>query len=87
MIERVVKIVNPLGIHARPSTSLVKIASKYSDNIDLYCENNKASAKSIMGIMTLAMAEGVEVKVVVSGNNEVNALEDICNALIKVYEY
>jgi phosphocarrier protein len=87
MIERVVKIVNPLGIHARPSASLVKIASKYSDNIELYCENNKSSAKSIMGIMALAMAEGVEVKVVVSGNNEVNALEDICNALIKVYEY
>ena len=48
MIERVVKIVNPLGIHARPSASLVKIASKYSDNIELYCENNKSSAKSIM---------------------------------------
>ena len=87
MIERVVKIVNPLGIHARPSASLVKIASKYSDNIDLYCENNKASAKSIMGVMTLAMAEGVEVRVVVSGNNEVKALEDICNALTKIYEY
>lgn len=40
-----------------------------------------------MSIMTLAMAEGVEVKVVVSGNNEVNALEDICNALTKIYEY
>lgn len=88
MLERVVIIKNQAGIHARPSGEIVKTAGKYPNTIiTLYCDDGKANAKSIIEVMMLAMPEGTEVKVKVEGNDSENALNDICNALTKIYEY
>ncbi|MCK9440295.1 MAG: HPr family phosphocarrier protein [Methanothrix sp.] len=87
MLERVVRVINQFGIHARPSGTIVKIASKYPNKITLYYEENKANAKSIIETMMLAMPEGAYIRVEVEGNDSENALNDICNALTKNYEY
>lgn len=87
MLERIVTILNPAGIHARPSASIVKIASKYQNNITLYANNSKANAKSIIEVMMLAMPEGTEVKVTVDGNSAEQVLDDMCNGLTGIYEY
>jgi phosphocarrier protein len=88
MVTKTVTILNPLGIHARPSGCIVGLAVKYkTEQITLFFNNQKANAKSIMDILSLAMTEGSEVKVEVEGNDENYVLEAICEALVKIYEY
>ena len=58
MTERKIKITNKLGIHARPASMIVKTASDYDADIYIDKDGNQVSAKSIMGLMTLAASCG-----------------------------
>ena len=58
MSEHKLKIVNKLGIHARPASMIVRTASKFDADIFIDKDGVKVSAKSIMGLMTLAASCG-----------------------------
>ena len=73
MIEEELTISNRLGIHARPASYLVKIASRFTSKIQLRKDGAEADAKSIMSIMMLAAASGAQVSVVVEGPDERDA--------------
>jgi phosphocarrier protein len=77
MKEKKVKIVNKLGLHARPASLLVQTAMKYSSNITIIKDEYKVDAKSIMGILMLAASCGTELLLQVEGSDEQQALESI----------
>jgi len=79
MIRKNIQIKNKLGLHARASTKLVKIASKYESNVYLIVEesNTKVNAKSIMGIMLLAITNGTKIILEADGTDEKEALLEI----------
>ena len=54
VIEREAKIVNPLGMHARPAAELVKIAGRFKCGVELRKDELTVNGKSIMGVMMLA---------------------------------
>ena len=54
MIERLVTIVNPLGLHARPAAQFVKMAATYTSHIEVVRDGTPINGKSIMGVMMLA---------------------------------
>jgi len=54
MIEREAKIVNQLGLHARPAAQLVKVASAFQSEIEIVKDGMSVNGKSIMGVMMLA---------------------------------
>jgi len=58
MPEREVKIVNKLGIHARPAAEIVKTAGKFKASITIVRDDLEVNAKSIMGVMMLAAKFG-----------------------------
>ena len=58
MKEQNVKIVNKLGLHARPASLIVQTAMGFSSNIYIIKDEIKVDAKSIMGILMLAAACG-----------------------------
>lgn len=66
-IEKTVKIVNVLGLHARPSAKLVTLASKFSADIWVKKDQREVSAKSIMGVMMLAAAVDAELTLIAQG--------------------
>ena len=77
MIEREAKIVNPLGLHARPAAQLVKLASGFTAEIEVLKDGMAVNGKSIMGVMMLAAECGSSVMVRADGPDEqeaVNAL-------------
>ncbi len=82
MLEKHVTILNKAGLHARPSSMIVKVASKYNSEVYLGYEGNMINAKSIMGVMTLGAGYGVELKLVVDGSDEGDAIKEI-GALFK----
>ena len=58
MPEREAKIVNKLGIHARPAAEIVKTAGKFKSSITIVRDDLEVNAKSIMGVMMLAAEFG-----------------------------
>jgi phosphocarrier protein len=54
VVEREAKIVNPLGLHARPAAQLVRLAATFGSEIFFAKDGVEVNAKSIMGVMMMA---------------------------------
>ncbi len=81
MVTRDVKILNEAGLHARPSSELVKLASSFESEFFIEMYGYRINGKSILGIMTLAAEEGAEMTLIVDGPDEEEALEAISNLI------
>lgn len=81
MVTRDVKILNEAGLHARPSSELVKLASSFESDFFIEMYGYRINGKSILGIMTLAAEEGAEMTLIVDGPDEQEALEAISNLI------
>ena len=68
------RIVNPLGLHARPAAQLVKLASGFESEIELVKDGMPVNGKSIMGVMMLAAESGSSLTVRARGSDEVEAV-------------
>lgn len=77
MVTKKITIKIPTGLEARPVALLVQVASQYESSIYVECEEKKVNAKSIMGMMSLALAAGEEVTVIADGQDEEIAMENI----------
>ena len=77
MIKSSITISNKLGLHARASAKLTKLAGGYSSDIHLSRNTRRVNAKSIMGVMMLAAGMGSEVEVEAEGADEAQALAAI----------
>jgi phosphocarrier protein len=75
MPERVVKIANKLGIHARPAAEIVKAAGKFKSSITIVRDDLEVNAKSIMGVMMLAAEFGATVILRATGEDAEAALD------------
>jgi phosphocarrier protein len=77
MPEREAKIVNKLGIHARPAAEIVKAAGKFKSNITIVRDDLEVNAKSIMGVMMLAAECGATITLRATGDDAEAALDAI----------
>ncbi|MEH7388626.1 phosphocarrier protein HPr [Bacillus sp. JJ1521] len=77
MAEKTFKITSDSGIHARPATVLVQAASKYNSDIQLEFNGKSVNLKSIMGVMSLGIGQGAEVKIVAEGSDEAEAIANL----------
>ena len=77
MIKTSVTISNKLGLHARASAKLTKLAGGYPCEVWLARGDRRVNAKSIMGVMMLAAGLGVTVEVETNGEQEQDALNAI----------
>jgi phosphocarrier protein len=75
MIQRPVTISNKLGLHARASAKLTKLAGSYPCNVFMTRGERRVNAKSIMGVMMLAAGLGSEVQVETDGEQEQEAMD------------
>ena len=75
MAERSVKIINKLGIHARPAAEIVKTASRFGSNITIVRDDLEVNGKSIMGVMMLAAEQGSTIAIKAEGPEADAALD------------
>ena len=75
MPEREVKIINKLGIHARPAAEIVKTAGKFKCDITIVRDDLEGNAKSIMGVMMLAAENGATIALRAIGDDAEAALD------------
>ncbi len=77
MAEKNYTVVDETGIHARPATVLVSEASKFSSDIQLEYQGQKANLKSIMGVMAMGIRQGAEIRILTDGPDAEQALQAI----------
>lgn len=77
MLEREIKVINALGVHARPASKIVQTANKFKSKIWLIKDNATADAKSILHVMMLGANYNSLVLVRASGEDEKDAVEAI----------
>jgi phosphocarrier protein HPr len=77
MVKAAITISNQLGLHARASAKLTKLAGTYACAVHLSRNGRRINAKSIMGVMMLAAGLGAEVEIECDGPDEQQALEAI----------
>ncbi|MCA0244980.1 MAG: HPr family phosphocarrier protein [Proteobacteria bacterium] len=75
MIKSSILISNKLGLHARASAKLTKLAGSFGSEIHLSRNTRRVNAKSIMGVMMLAAGMGAEIEIEVEGSDEAAAME------------
>ena len=75
MIERDAKIMNPLGMHARPAAEFVKTASRFRSAVEVSKDGLKVNGKSIMGVMMLAAERGSYMTIRTDGEDAEQAMD------------
>jgi phosphocarrier protein len=85
MIKTGLKISNRLGLHARASAKLTKLASSFASDVHLNRNGRRVNAKSIMGVMMLAAGLGAEVELEVDGPDEQAAADAIIALVIQKF--
>jgi phosphocarrier protein len=81
MPEREAKIVNKLGIHARPAAEIVKTAGKFKSSITIVRDDLEVNAKSIMGVMMLAAEFGSTIVLRAIGEDAEAALDALASCI------
>ena len=82
MIQSSIQISNKLGLHARASAKLTKLAGSFKSDVHLSRNGRRVNAKSIMGVMMLAAGLGTEVLIEVEGDDEQAAMEALCALIV-----
>ncbi len=75
MIKTTVTISNKLGLHARASAKLTKLASSFPCDVHMSRNDRRINAKSIMGVMMLAAGLGSDVELETDGPDEQAAMQ------------
>ena len=85
MIKVTVQIINKLGLHARASAKLTKLAGSYQSQVFLSRNGRRVNGKSIMGVMMLAAGLGSEVEIEVEGPDEQAAMEGLRDLIVNKF--
>jgi phosphocarrier protein len=75
MVKTRITISNKLGLHARASAKLTKLAGGFQSEVFMSRNERRVNAKSIMGVMMLAAGLGTEVEVETEGPDEQVAMD------------
>ncbi len=82
MPQRVLPIVNRLGLHARAAAKFVRLASEYEADVVVTRNERSVNGKSIMGVMMLAAAQGTDIEVRAEGAPDAEEALEALSALV-----
>ena len=80
-MEKIAKIINESGVHARPAGAFVKMATGFSSDINIEVNGKNVNAKSIMNLLSLGLKKDDEIKIIANGEDEIEAVEALVNLI------
>ncbi|MCM3765766.1 MULTISPECIES: HPr family phosphocarrier protein [Bacillaceae] len=83
MLEKQVEVKLKTGLQARPAALFVQEANRFSADIFLEKDGKKVNAKSIMGLMSLAVGSGVVINIIADGDDEEKAITELAQFIEK----
>ena len=82
MYVKDVLVQNQVGLHARPATFFIQKANEYKSSIWVEKEERRVNAKSLLGVLSLGIVGGTNIRIIADGPDEQAAVE----GLIKLIE-
>lgn len=77
MISRNVTIKNSVGLHARPATFFIQKANSYKSSVWVEKEDCRVNAKSLLGVLSLGIVEGMTITLIADGSDEAAAIDGL----------
>ncbi len=77
MISRNITIKNSVGLYARPATFFIQKANTYKSSIWIQKDDRRVNAKSLLGVLSMAIAGGSTVTLIADGPDETEALNGL----------
>ncbi|MDE5946002.1 MAG: HPr family phosphocarrier protein [Oscillospiraceae bacterium] len=77
MFCKEVVVKNQVGLHARPATFFIQKANEFKASIWIEKEERRVNAKSLLGILSLGIVGGTDIKVIADGSDEVQAVNSL----------
>lgn len=82
MYVKDVKVQNQVGLHARPATFFIQKANEFKSSIWIEREERRVNAKSLLGVLSLGIVGGTDIKIIADGTDEQESVE----SLVKLVE-
>jgi len=76
-IEEQVIVGRVHGLHARPATVFVQLANKFNSSVKIEKDGEAVDGKSIIAILSLGINKGVNIKLIIEGEDSKEALDDL----------
>lgn len=89
MVSKDITIINNIGLHARPATFFIQKANTYKASIWIEREERKINAKSLLGVLSMGIAQGMTITLIAEGEDEekaINGLVELINTGFSVFE-
>ncbi|MDG4657152.1 HPr family phosphocarrier protein [Ectobacillus antri] len=83
MVQKQVKVALKSGLQARPAALFVQEANRFQSDVFIEKEGKKVNAKSIMGLMSLAVGANETITIITEGHDEVDALDALVSYVEK----
>jgi len=86
VITRSVQVLNRAGMHTRPAAAIVKLASEFQSDFYINKDGFQINGKSIIGVMTLAAAQGSTLELSFEGSDEEAMADAMTDYFAKGFE-
>ncbi len=77
MCVKEVLVENQVGLHARPATFFIQKANEYKSSIWVEKEERRVNAKSLLGVLSLGIVGGTNIKILADGSDEEEAVDGL----------
>ena len=82
MFVKDVTVENQVGLHARPATFFIQKANEFKSSIWVAKQERRVNAKSLLGVLSLGIMGGTDIRIIADGSDEKEAVEGLV-ALVK----
>ena len=79
MYVKDVLVQNQVGLHARPATFFIQKANEFKSSIWVEKEERRVNAKSLLGVLSLGMVGGTNIRIIADGSDEEAAVDGLVN--------
>ncbi|MBM7551364.1 catabolite repression HPr-like protein [Thalassobacillus pellis] len=83
VVERSITIELETGLQARPAAQFVQLANRFKSDVFIEKDEKRVNAKSIMGLMSLAVGTDEQITLIADGTDEEIAMDQLVNFIKK----
>lgn len=81
MYEKTMVVNNPTGLHARPASMLVRLASKFKSAMTIRYNDKIINARSVLSVMGAGISSGSQIIIMAEGEDEQAAVDAVCDLI------
>lgn len=81
MYSKEVNVQNQVGLHARPATFFIQKANEFESIIWVEKDTRRVNAKSLLGVLSLGIVGGTQIKIIADGSDEAKAVDTLVDLI------